>query len=436
MASSAFVEHGLDDALVARAYAVLKQFFALPTEAKRSCTSPAAAARGATRRLESRPPRTHTVADLKEFWHVGRDDRGRQRVGGELGAKRVAERARRLPRDALGPVRGPRQARQPDAARDRHDTSGSRREWFADKVDHGNSILRPIHYPPLDGPSGADGAVRSAAHGDINLITLLVGSGEPGLQILSRKGEWIPVSTIEGVVVCNVGDMLERLTNNALPSTIHRVVNPPEPWRSQPRYSIPFFLHPNSEFPIETLPECIFEATQITTPSRSRPTSSCSSACARSTWPDGPDGSRDTAARNPARRRRSGRQPVYARSQSVPRVVCRLGGPGDPRRRSHSRALGPGPAARRGDAAWLWWTLGRVGRSGRARPASRPGSGERMDQEISPRDRDASGADAENVEANRVEGTRPGTNPGTHPADPHCPFASSCTRLIGSWSTA
>jgi isopenicillin N synthase-like dioxygenase len=251
-------EHGLDEQLVARAYDVLKKFFALSTEIKTKYhLEGGGGARGYTA-FGVETAKDNDVADLKEFWHVGRT------------LPEGSEWAGTLP-DNLWPaeVEGFRETLS--GLYDALDKLGNRmlraialhlgldEDWFADKVDHGNSILRPIHYPPIEGEAGADGAVRSAAHGDINLITLLVGSGEPGLQIHSRKGEWIPVSTIEGVVVCNVGDMLERLTNHVLPSTIHRVVNPPEPWRSQPRYSIPFFLHPNSEFSIKTLPQCISE---------------------------------------------------------------------------------------------------------------------------------------------------------------------------------
>jgi isopenicillin N synthase-like dioxygenase len=131
--------------------------------------------------------------------------------------------------------------------------------YFEDKTDHGNSILRPIHYPPIEPGRGDPGSVRSGQHEDINLITLLIGSGEPGLEVLSLKGAWIPVTTIPEAIVVNVGDMLQRLTNDRLRSTTHRVVNPPSPFAEVPRYSIPFFLHPNSEFLIETLPSCIGE---------------------------------------------------------------------------------------------------------------------------------------------------------------------------------
>ena len=129
--------------------------------------------------------------------------------------------------------------------------------YFADKTDHGNSILRPIHYPPIAQGLGDPESVRAGQHEDINLITLLIGSGEPGLQVLSLRGDWIPVTTIAETIVVNVGDMLQRLTNNVLRSTTHRVVTPPPPYCDAPRYSIPFFLHPNSEFLIKSLPGCV-----------------------------------------------------------------------------------------------------------------------------------------------------------------------------------
>jgi isopenicillin N synthase-like dioxygenase len=252
-------EHGLDEALVARSYAVLRSFFALPTKSKMRYHIPGGGgARGYTA-FGVETAKDHDVADLKEFWHVGRtlapDSPWAGTLPDNLWPDEVEDFHEALA-DLYAALDGLGNRMLQAIAL--HLNLGEM--FFADKVDHGNSILRPIHYPPVRGKLGADGAVRSAAHGDINLITLLVGSGEPGLQIHSRKGEWIPVSTIEGVVVCNVGDMLERLTNHVLPSTIHRVVNPPEPWRSQPRYSIPFFLHPNSEFSIVTLPECISAA--------------------------------------------------------------------------------------------------------------------------------------------------------------------------------
>ena len=131
-------------------------------------------------------------------------------------------------------------------------------DWFDDKVESGNSILRLLHYPPQDNPP-PKGTVRAAAHEDINVITLLLGAEEAGLEVLHRSGDWLSVNPPAGSLVINCGDMLQRLTGGVLPSTTHRVVNP-EPERAKfPRYSTPFFLHFNQDFLIEQLPQCLEE---------------------------------------------------------------------------------------------------------------------------------------------------------------------------------
>ena len=128
--------------------------------------------------------------------------------------------------------------------------------YFDDKTNFGNSILRPIHYPPI--PAGqALPNVRAGAHEDINLITLLVGASAQGLEVRSRAGEWVPFTADADTIVVNIGDMLQRLTNHVYPSTTHRVVNPPGEQARQPRYSTPFFLHPNPDFLIDVLPSTV-----------------------------------------------------------------------------------------------------------------------------------------------------------------------------------
>jgi isopenicillin N synthase-like dioxygenase len=127
--------------------------------------------------------------------------------------------------------------------------------YFDDKTNVGNSILRPIHYPPITSPQIPN--VRAGAHEDINLITLLVGASAQGLEVLSRKGEWVPFTADADTIVVNIGDMLQRLTNHVYPSTTHRVTNPPGEAARQPRYSVPFFLHPNPDFLIDVLPSCV-----------------------------------------------------------------------------------------------------------------------------------------------------------------------------------
>ena len=131
---------------------------------------------------------------------------------------------------------------------------GLDRHFFDPTVNVGNSILRLLHYPPVpqDGPH-----IRAGAHEDINVITLLLGADEAGLEVKDHDGRWIPINPPAGALVCNIGDMLQRLCNHRLPSTTHQVVNPAPERRGFPRYSTPFFLHFNSDYVIRTLPNCI-----------------------------------------------------------------------------------------------------------------------------------------------------------------------------------
>lgn len=129
--------------------------------------------------------------------------------------------------------------------------------YFDDRASKGNSILRAIHYPPIT--QDPKDAIRAGEHEDINLITLLVGASADGLEVLNKNNEWIGVTEVEDHIVVNVGDMLQRLTNDRLKSTTHRVVNPPKDQWNNPRYSIPFFLHPRPDVPLNCLPQCISE---------------------------------------------------------------------------------------------------------------------------------------------------------------------------------
>lgn len=134
-------------------------------------------------------------------------------------------------------------------------------DYFEEKVLYGNSILRQIHYFPVERPEEVPAdAVRAAEHGDINLITLLMGASADGLQVLRKDGKWIAITALPDQLVVNVGDMLERLTNHKLKSTIHRVVNPPREKMNTSRYSIPFFMHPLSEMDLSCLENCVSES--------------------------------------------------------------------------------------------------------------------------------------------------------------------------------
>lgn len=251
------VGHQVDATLTEPLYAAARTFFALPDASKRRYLVPGAAgARGFTP-FGVETAKDQTAPDLKEFWHVGRELEGDRPAQlspnvwpAEVPDFKPAALALWRALEALG-----RELLSAVAL-----FLELRVDWFDRATDHGNSILRPLHYPPLTEEHAARGGVRSAAHEDINLITLLVGSGEPGLEILLRDGRWLAVETGPGEVVVNVGDMLQRLTNHVLVSTTHRVVNPPAPWSTRARYSSPFFLHPNPGFMIRSLPSCVSAA--------------------------------------------------------------------------------------------------------------------------------------------------------------------------------
>jgi isopenicillin N synthase-like dioxygenase len=248
-----FRNHGIPEPVIEPAYDVFRRFFALPAEIKAAYRSEPGGQRGYTP-FGTERARDSSVPDLKEFFHIGREIEDENpwpgilkpnRWPGEVPGFREYARALyseldRLGRRILGLI-----ARSLDLPAD----------WFDADVRLGNSILRAIHYPPIDDRETP--AVRAARHEDINLITLLIGSSAAGLEILARDGSWVPVTSIPGTIVVNIGDMMKRLTNDVLPSTPHRVVNPTGPAAAEPRYSIPFFMHPNPDFVIRTLPGCI-----------------------------------------------------------------------------------------------------------------------------------------------------------------------------------
>lgn len=246
--------HGIAETTIDSAYAVFRQFFGLSDQIKRTYRLPGqGGARGYTG-FGVEQAKDHSVPDLKEFWHVGREIEGDNAFPDILLPNLWPAEVPEFRRAALELYRALDNLGAQLLAAIALDL-GLERDWFADKVDYGNSILRPIHYPPI--ANAPEGAVRAARHEDINLITLLIGSKEQGLEILTRDERWVPVSTLPGTIVVNVGDMLQRLSNHVYASTTHRVVNPPGQAARQPRYSIPFFLHPNPDFLIETLPQCI-----------------------------------------------------------------------------------------------------------------------------------------------------------------------------------
>jgi isopenicillin N synthase-like dioxygenase len=253
-------DHGLDPALVTKAWSLTRQLFERTEAAKRKGYNAAiGGARGYT------PFKTEIAKgadhhDLKEFWHVGRELPAGHSLSASMPPNiwpedmpefRIVFEKLYTEMDRVGG----------------HILSyigrylGLAANWFDPAIADGNSILRLLHYPPITGDTTKDsrGAIRAGAHEDINLITLLLGAEEAGLEILRPDGSWLSVSPPEGGIAVNVGDMLQRLTNHVLPSTTHRVVNPSGERSRFSRYSMPFFLHLRSDFPIATLLGCIDE---------------------------------------------------------------------------------------------------------------------------------------------------------------------------------
>ena len=247
-------DHGLDPVLVARAWELTAQFFALPEAEKRRYLIPGqGGARGYTA-FGTEIAKGASLHDLKEFWHVGRDLPAGHPLADSMPPNVWPERpegfrqtfeALYAEMDRVGAILLSRIAVW----------LGLDAGWFDPAIADGNSVLRLLHYPPV--PNAESGAIRAGAHEDINLITLLLGAEEAGLELLTREGKWLEVNPPQGALVVNIGDMLQRLTNHVLPSTTHRVRNPEGARARHSRYSMPFFLHLRSDFPFVTLKQCI-----------------------------------------------------------------------------------------------------------------------------------------------------------------------------------
>ncbi len=245
-------DHTVDSGIIDRNLDATKAFFALPTETKQNYFDTAGSGQRGYTPFGTENAKGRSTVDLKEFWHTGRS--------------LETYDPPMLPTPPVTNVDG-----FDEATRDLYealDTFGRQilrgvalhlgleEDWFEHTVDRGNSILRLLHYPPQMEPA-PEGSVRAAAHEDINVITLLLGAEEAGLQVLHRSGEWLSVNPPAGALVINCGDMLQRLTAGILPSTTHRVLNPTPERAKFPRYSTPFFLHFNPEFNISALPSCV-----------------------------------------------------------------------------------------------------------------------------------------------------------------------------------
>jgi isopenicillin N synthase-like dioxygenase len=248
--------HFLDDTLVDNLYGEIKNFFDLPIETKRSYEIEGIGGQRGYISFGKESAKGKKEGDLKEFWHFGQYVEDNPKLKAEYPENVTVNELpefntvgkqtyKMLEKTGVYVLRALALFLELDEF------------YFDNYIKNGNSILRPIHYPPIK--EEPKNAVRAAAHGDINLITLLMGAQGKGLQVQNHDGEWIDAMAEPDELVINVGDMLSRHSNNRLKSTIHRVVNPPKELWGTSRYSIPFFMHPVSEMPLNCLDNCISE---------------------------------------------------------------------------------------------------------------------------------------------------------------------------------
>jgi len=249
--------HFLDDQLVANLYQEVRNFFDLPLAIKEKYEIPGIGGQRGYVSFGKEHAKGRSAGDLKEFWHFG------QYVDAD------SKYAQEYPENVTVTELPSFNSTGKEAYEMLEKTGiyvlralalyiGLDEFYFDNFIQQGNSILRPIHYPPITNEP-KDGAVRAAAHGDINLITLLMGAQGKGLQVQNHDGEWIDAMAQPDELMINVGDMLSRHTNNKLKSTIHQVVNPPREFWGTSRFSIPFFMHPVSDMPLDCLTQCIDE---------------------------------------------------------------------------------------------------------------------------------------------------------------------------------
>ncbi len=246
-------DHTISPEVSEKGYKAVKEFFTLPEETKKKYICKEGGGQRGYTPFGTEHAKDNPHMDLKEFWHVGREvsedhpyfkyypknvwptevanfQTDLQHLYDEL------DRTSAYLLEALGKA------------------LGVSNDYFAKMIEIGNSILRPIHYPAI-GEAPPVGSVRAAAHGDINLITILMGATASGLQLLDRDGTWLDVETKPGQLVVDAGDMMSRITNEVIPATIHRVINPDS--STAERYSMPFFVHPHPEAMLECIPSCV-----------------------------------------------------------------------------------------------------------------------------------------------------------------------------------
>ena len=248
--------HLLSDELVERLYKQIKLFFDLPDEVKTKYEFPQYSGQRGYVAFGKESAKGSKHGDLKEYWHFGQyiseDEKDKYNYFPNIHVDELPE-FNKVGKEVYSTLE--KTAKYILRALAMY--LNIEENYFDQYIKNGNSILRPIHYPPiLDDPKEA---VRASAHGDINLITLLMGAHGKGLQVLHSNGEWIDATASKDELMINIGDMLSRHTNNVLKSTVHRVVNPDKELLKKSRYSIPFFMHPVSEMKLDVLESCVSE---------------------------------------------------------------------------------------------------------------------------------------------------------------------------------
>lgn len=253
-----FSNHGIDPQLIERTYESFRELFALERSIKMKYWSKELSGKRGYMPFKVETALGSSNPDLKEFYHVGREGVADDSPYRRFMAPNIWPEEVPSLRDNAVALYGQMEALGQRILRSMAAAIRLPEDFFQGVVSHGNSILRGLHYPPV---SSTDlPCVRAAAHEDISLITLLLGADGGGLELRTAHGQWLPVNAKKGEVVVNVGDMMQRLTNHVYVSTTHRVVNPQGEAALRSRYSIPFFLDPNPDYLIKTLPQCVDES--------------------------------------------------------------------------------------------------------------------------------------------------------------------------------
>lgn len=249
------VNHGVDDELIRRTYADAERLFALPKDVKQKYVIPGGGGQRGYTPFGQEHAKNRKVGDLKEFWHVGRDlppTNAKKSIYGENVWPGELATFKQNTLQLFGALDAAASVMLQALA----EFFKLPRTTFSDMAHDGNSVLRIIHYPPLK-DMFIPGGVRAAEHEDINLITLLCESTSSGLELFTRQKEWLAVDSVKGQIVVDSGDMLSRVTNEVIPSTTHRVVNPKSSAEDEVRYSMPFFVHPFPECSLRILDACV-----------------------------------------------------------------------------------------------------------------------------------------------------------------------------------